>query len=257
MTDFCDFVPDSPECVAAADAAASTGDMDNNPPQGGDMMKGGKMDDDRDAQRDSDQMEANLTFLGTALGVTLSSALQLFRYRSDKDDESFYIGGDYLDYNGWKTANHLHDYSFLVLGGVAFITQLLSMFGIANEINLLVWMWGMGFVGMLVEAVAGFMLFYSYDEAYKLTLSDDAEDNSYGTGIMGALQMDALVWAVDSIMIELGIMMQMDSWYKYQMHAANGGEEWMEDGKMDGKMDGEKGGKQMELMSKIVSVIAF
>jgi len=69
--------------------------------------------------------------------------------------------------------------------------------------------------------------------------------------------MDALVWAVDSIMIELGIMMQMDSWYKYQMHAANGGEEWMEDGKMDGKMDGEKGGKQMELMSKIVSVIAF
>jgi len=254
MTDFCDFVPDSPECVAAADAAAATGNMDNNPPQGGDMMKGGKMDDDRDAQRDSDQMEANLTFLFTALGVSLSSGLQLFRYRSD---ENFYIGGEYLDFNGWKMANLLQDYSFLVLGGVAFITQLLSMFGIANEINLLVWMWGMGFVGMLVEAVAGFMLFYSYDEAYKLTLSDDAEDNSYGTGIMGALQMDALVWAVDSIMIELGIMMQMESWYKYQMRAANGGEEMMKDGKKGGKMDGKKGGESMELMSKIVSVMAF
>ena len=46
MTDFCDFVPDSPECVTAAADAAATGDMNNGPPQGGDMMKGGKMDDD-------------------------------------------------------------------------------------------------------------------------------------------------------------------------------------------------------------------
>jgi len=58
-------------------------------------------------------------------------------------------------------------------------------------------------------------------------------------------------------MIELGIMMQMESWYKYQMRAANGGEEMMKDGKKGGKMDGKKGGKSMELMSKIVSVMAF
>ena len=188
MSDFCDFVPDDPQCDTAAADAAATGDMNNGPPQGGDMMKGGKMDDDMMAKRDSDQMEANLTFLFTALGVSLSSGLQLFRYRSNED---FYIGGEYLDFNGWKMANLLQDYSFLVLGGIAFITQLLSMFGIANEINLLVWMWGLGFVGMLVEAVAGFMMFYAYDSAYTLSTSDDA-DAGYGANIMGAIQMDAL-----------------------------------------------------------------
>ena len=36
-------------------------------------------------------MEANLTFLFTALGVSLGSGLQLFRYRSDED---FYIMGE-------------------------------------------------------------------------------------------------------------------------------------------------------------------
>jgi len=89
-------------------------------------------------------------------------------------------------------ANMLSDYSFLVLGGIAFITQLLSMFGIANEINLLVWMWGLGFVGMLVEVVAGIMMAYGYDSAYTLSTSDDAIDAGYGTVIMGLIQMDAL-----------------------------------------------------------------
>lgn len=45
--------------------------------------------------------------------------------------------------------------------------------------------------------------------------------------------MDAITWAVDSIMIELGIMMEMDSWYMYQMRMA-GGDEMKGKGMKDG-----------------------
>lgn len=159
MSDFCDFVPDAPECKIEEPAGEDMNGGDKM--EGGDQMNGGKMMNEDMDKRDEAQMQANLTFLFTALGVSVGSALQLFRYRSDED---FYLIGEQLTSgNTWKWANLLQDYSMLALGGIAFITQLLSMFGIANEINLLVWMWGLGFVGMLVEAVAGLMMFYGYD----------------------------------------------------------------------------------------------
>ena len=114
---------------------------------------------------ESSRMEANLTFLFTAMWVTANSAFQLFRYRSD---ENFYGYGVSIssDSNRWEFANNVKNWPLLVLGGVTTLTQILSMFGIANEINLLVWMFGLGGLGMLFEGIAGMLLFYEYDQAY-------------------------------------------------------------------------------------------
>jgi len=67
--------------------------------------------------------------------------LLYFRYRPDAMD--YYTYGDqYLGTgtaNYWKMANHLRQPASAVIFGILTVTQLLSMAGIAGEINLMAW----------------------------------------------------------------------------------------------------------------------
>ena len=72
--------------------------------------------------------------------------------------------------NYWKMTQVYGGYFWMALLGLASITQLLAIFGIANEINLMVWIYGLQMAGGLVELISMIAMWYAYDSAYAITV---------------------------------------------------------------------------------------
>ena len=114
-----------------------------------------------------------------AVGNAMDSAVNLFRYRSSS---TYYNNGDTaMDTNWWKLASQTMNYVLLGVWGVAAITQLLATFGIANDLNLMVWMYLVGVVGGISTAVMGAFYELAYDTAYT-----NMEDTSKTTAVRTA-----------------------------------------------------------------------
>ena len=138
MSDFCDFVPDDPSC-APVDPVVPDGDATD----GGDMPGGdghhGEIDDYEDMMEmmGHNPMMGNLTYLHVAMGSAIHAALELFVWHED----DYYDNGEVLSTNTWEYMGMLSHYSHLGIWSILTITQLLSMFGIIGEINLMAWMY--------------------------------------------------------------------------------------------------------------------
>jgi len=105
-----------------------------------------------------------LTYTVASLAVTVGIALQLFRYRAQSD---FYSDGDIvLGTNYWRIANYIRGYGGLAIWSLAALTQLLSVASIANDVNMVVWQYGVGYSGTLLEFVAFMFDYAAYDVAY-------------------------------------------------------------------------------------------
>lgn len=160
MSDFCDFVPDDPSCVEP-----------EPPVEDGDKIEVVVEVDDgmviTDEMR-SKMLQANITYLVTAMFVAVDAALQTFRYRSDS---TYYDAGDAVSPNYWKLLNQAWGYWAIAFMGIASITQLLSMLGIAAEINVMVWMYG-GMIDMVISLVSTLVGFYAYDAYW--TVKEDS-----------------------------------------------------------------------------------
>lgn len=178
-------------------------------------MRGDWSDDDGE-----EQMEANVTFLMVAFSGMLQIGLKTFRYHSDED---YYVyGATTSSTNYWEYANMISSYYFLAAFGIAFITQLLSMFGIANEVNLYVWMGLLGGLGGLVEMVSGLLLWYAYDEAHVMYYEDDSTtaEVTAAAVVMGAIKEEMMMGAIESLGIEFALNETGKDWAEYQMKAA-------------------------------------
>ena len=78
------------------------------------------------------------------------------------------------------------DYFTMVFMGIASITQLLSMLGIAAEINLMVWMYG-GMVDMVVSLIWGLVAMYAVDAYWS-----DSEETTSSTAATSATALGML-----------------------------------------------------------------
>ena len=116
-----------------------------------------------DGKHDIDGQIAQIDFFFVAVANLISMYLTMFRYRSSS---TYYSSGDVLSTNYWQMANEYGTYFWMGAMGIAAITQFLAIFGIANEINLLVWMVGLEGIGGMVSLATSIMLFMAYDEAY-------------------------------------------------------------------------------------------
>ena len=58
------------------------------------------------------------------------------------------------------------EYAGLIIGSIAFITQLMSIFGLFSGINLAFWHFGVGIGGMLIGNVASLLRWWAYDSAW-------------------------------------------------------------------------------------------
>lgn len=121
---FCQFVPEDPSCQTDAG-----GDNDN-------VDKSMKMEDDMDDDMMKPMM-GNLTYLHVAMWGVIHGGLELFRYHED----THYDAGDVMSPNLWKLTGELTHYSHFAISLILTCTQILSMVGIAGEINIMAWMY--------------------------------------------------------------------------------------------------------------------
>lgn len=162
MSDFCDFVPDDPSC-APVDPPTPGPDGDGG--KGGDDHHG-EVDDygDMEDMKMMNPMMGNLTYLHVALMSAVHGGLELFVYHDDTE----YDDGDVLTTNYWKYLAELHHYSHFGIMSILTVTQILSMVGVAGEINIMAWMYM-----EMVEAVIALVLhignMYVYELAYSYT----------------------------------------------------------------------------------------
>lgn len=88
----------------------------------------------------NERMMGNIAFLSIAVGQIFRSGAELFRYRSDAD---YYVLGDTAFGSGvqnwWKLYNSIGMYGRMSIGVILTITQLLSMFGLFADVNVMVW----------------------------------------------------------------------------------------------------------------------
>ena len=138
----------------------------------------------RDGGRDTEAMEeaffeAQMAFLGLAIGNAAEIAMNLFRYRSSS---TYYSNGDTaMDTNWWKLASQTMNYVSLGVWGLAALTQLFSVLGFAADINLLVWMYVVFLLGGLATGLTGAFYSLAYDKAY-----EESNDTSNSASVISA-----------------------------------------------------------------------
>ena len=195
-----------------------------------------------------------------ALGNVVGLSMKHFRYRSST---TYYDSGDVLgDNNYWQLVNTIGGNFWLAAFSVAFITQLLAIFGIANDINVIVWAVGLGGIGGLVNLVTGIMSWYAYDLAYQLTedSSTSAADLLDAAVVMAAIKDDVMMSTLDGLTTELGLASVSEEWFMWNMWKAEG-EEKMEEG-MEGPPrengeEGPRGPPTRELIAQVIDIINF
>lgn len=198
MTD-CFFFPDDPACNAPEVA-----------PEGDDMRRG--MEGDVGMMRELDPMSGQITYTLVALGAVVSAAMDLFRYRPS----TFYDSYDTVsDTNWWKYANLVGSYAGLTLGSVAFITQVLSIFGIAAEINIMVWMYGVSLGGLIIGMITGALRLWAYEQAWS-----SAEDGTNGaSSIAYNIRQEMVEVSAMSSSSTLALWTEAANWWAAQMMA--------------------------------------
>lgn len=102
--------------------------------------------------------------------------------------------------------------------GTAFVTQLLSMFGVAGEVNLLVWTYG-GMADMVFGFVTGLVAMYAYDAYWGV--ADDATNAEQANGALAlsGLETDLLMNTAYSTSAAFALYMQSEHWWQAQISA--------------------------------------
>ena len=209
MSDFCDFVPDDPSC-------APVDPVDPTPTDGGDGGKAETMEKEVDGDMKKHMMEAQVTFLLTALSLTVRSALQQFRYRSDTT--TYYAAGDALSPNYWQYLVTLWNVFTIGFMGIATVTQLLSMLGIAAEINVMVWMYG-GLVNSVVGLISGLVAMYAYDAYWTVSEDSTSAQQSNAATALAGLEQDMLYGMAHETAAGVALYMHADAWMMAQFMA--------------------------------------
>ena len=107
-----------------------------------------------------DPVAGNVTFLAVAIGAATHVALDLFRYRSST---TYFDAGEIFVTNYWKIGYQIGAYGALASWIVLAISQLVSMFGYGNEMNITLWLHIAPAVGGLVRMVQGVMGMIAYE----------------------------------------------------------------------------------------------
>lgn len=161
------------------------------------------MDHHEDKDGDMSEMEdmmsplmGQLTYLVVS-GLACSKAgLELFRYRSATD--YYAVGDSPYSWNPWKIANLTEQYFGLVVWGVLFVFQIMSLFGVLANINLMLWYWS-GMIGGFVMMVTMIFRFIAYEGAY-------TEDSNSTITNMVTIKTDTAYAMVSDVAFGLALM---------------------------------------------------
>ena len=96
--------------------------------------------------------------------------------------------------------------------GTAFVTQLLSMVGVAGEFNLMVWTYG-GMADMVFGLLTGLVAMYAYDAYW--SVADDANNAEQANGVaaLSGLEYDMLMNTAYSTSSAIALYIQSEHWW--------------------------------------------
>merc|ERR1712037_792582 len=197
---------------------------------GPEMEDDGEMAEGDDKMMSSEAMWGNIGFLMVAISHVAYPALDLFRYTNGESywevtDTDFGAGKT----NWWKLYNQIGMYGTLSIGAILTITQLLSMFGIAAEVNVMLWGYATMFVGPLLGATVSGIAMWGYDQAYQLC---DSDETTYANACdrMSEIEGDMLWMAVEELAMGAALMESYEGWMMAQFMALpeESQKEWME-----------------------------
>ena len=250
MSDFCDFVPDDPSCKVdevveevvdetggdAGDAGEVVDDMKGDGE--GEMHKDEKMMDhdekamtwekfDEMASEYFHPMEANLTYLGVAVGAVVEIVLHQFVWHESNAStlSQAASGSGNTDY--YNLLHMVGNYGGLGIWGIASLTQLLATFGIMVGINMMVWGMLVPMGGLLIELAYLVLGFLAYDQFFKQYEASNATAYSY----MAAMEREMAMHTAEHVAGAFEIYHAMPSWLwgAYMASSEEDKEMWRED----------------------------
>ena len=171
-----------------------------------------------------DPFMGTLTYLMVAIGMTTHTALNLFRYEQSDSDaaKDWYSGfatGSDDDYktgkfdgtNWFKLGDLLTKFTHLAVYGAAAITTILAGFGIAPEINMLVWFYGVFLVGGIVSFVGTILKFLGYETGY--SNMEETIMGAFNLGMASNIRGKMIEDTVMETSVALSLYMQMENWH--------------------------------------------
>merc|ERR1712157_55339 len=179
MTDDCFFNPDA--CAAAAEEDTM-------------MEEEEEMGEPNDEEKQW-MFEGNLAFLMLSGGAFVHALMDVTSWKwaliaegtdadGETEDQYSVFGAEYgliaaeEDISPlWRQATMLLDYSMLAVMGAAFVTQALSMAGIAAGVSMMVWGWGVSMGLAVVELVWAIMTWMQWWSAWSGVAEDADEDD--------------------------------------------------------------------------------
>lgn len=113
--------------------------------------------------------------------------MELFRYDSDS---GFYDNGDISGTNYWKIANYVRGYGGLSIWSLAALMQFLSLFGLFNTANMMVWEYGVGFAGLAIFLTYTIIEFIAYENANSNVTSTDSVKSTKAPIVKAAVKAE-------------------------------------------------------------------
>ena len=108
----------------------------------------------------------NLTYLIKAAGGLLPLVLYLVKASKSGYYDPFIV--DKNKTHWYKIGDQIRVFGFLAVWTTALITQILAYFGLAIQINLLVWNFGVVWLGSSITLTSFLLYFIAYEDAYSL-----------------------------------------------------------------------------------------
>lgn len=162
-----------------------------------------------------DPMGAQLMFLAASGSAAMWYILDNFVWYNDKTSDTV----NWDDNKIWYTIPHYIHYFSMAVWGVAFIMQMLAIFGIAPGINYLVWGFGVFMALPLAEMVGTMMTWIGYDgaaamAAKKATDVASADTAKYTKALSAAPVYMGILFKhmADHALLELDIMGAYHDW---------------------------------------------
>jgi len=174
---------------------------------------------------EGEEMTANINYLLMASVEIAATVLMMFRYKSvawtGDSTKTYYDiwATSFTDTNWWELANMVLDFGKLSLWGVAWIFQLLAVFGILNEINMLIWDWGI-FVGVPVVISQWLGLMGGAYDAVNNRCRINTSGNE--CKIKEAMEIELLLTFAISAWTGATVWANHGQWHQAQQRAING-----------------------------------
>lgn len=182
-----------------------------------DDKKDGDMKMDDDWMMYTDPMMGQVTYTSVAVMSAIGAGLDMFRYNPSSTKYSQWSGiGATASTPYWMYGGELARYTMLSFFSVASVTQILSCFGVAPDVNMMVWMYG-GMASSVLGLVAHGLLMYSYDLANTALGSMDAGEKAAAEAVIDALELDFIAGAAHETLVGIELYEQGANWMAAQM----------------------------------------